>query len=134
MPLYMATCKSGKRDIWLQHVKTRVRVFTLSQQWTINTLRRLMQAHLSAAVTTSNEGTIRVLASTLASLGVLDTTRAIPAILSPVAPIEDPVIRILLQLVTGRGIAGISAACAVGSAVVRIILVVGFKDGEGLGL
>jgi hypothetical protein len=52
--------------------------------------------HLSAAVTAGNKSTIRVLATTLSSLGILDTGRAVSGTLSFAAPVKDPVVRILL--------------------------------------
>jgi hypothetical protein len=73
---------------------------------------------LSAAVTAGNKCAIRVLATALSGLGILDTGRAISGTLSVTAPIEDPVVRVLLQLIASRGSAGICTACAVGSTIV----------------
>lgn len=89
--------------------------------------------HSSAAVTAGNKSAIGVLAATLSGLGVLDTGGAVSGTLSLTAPVEDPVVRVGLELAVGRGGAGIRLACAVGSTVVGVVLVVGLKDGEGLG-
>lgn len=90
--------------------------------------------YLSTAITAGNESTIRVLATTISSVGRLDTGRAVSSTLATTAPIEDPVVRVLLQLTTGWGSAGIRTACAVGSAFNRVVLVVGLEDSECLGL
>ena len=91
------------------------------------------QKHLRAAVAAGNKSAIGVLATTLSSLGVLDTGCTVSGALSLITPVEDPVVRVLLQLRAGGGSAGVSTACSVGSAVVGVVLVVSLEDGEGLG-
>lgn len=89
--------------------------------------------YLNTAITAGNESTIRVLTTTLSGVGRLDTGRAVSGTLATSAPVEDPVVRVLLQLTTGRGSAGVRTAGAVGSALNGVVLVVGLEDGECLG-
>lgn len=91
------------------------------------------KARLSAAVTARNEGSIRVLTATDSSLGILDAASADTAVLSLVTPVEDPVVRVFLQLITGWRGAGVSAAGTVRSAGIIIVLVISLENGEGLG-
>lgn len=90
--------------------------------------------YLFTATAAGNESTIRVLTTTLSGLGRLDTGSTISGTRSTITPVEDPVVRVLLQLTAGWGSAGIRTACAVGSAFDRVVLVVGLEDGECLGL
>ena len=87
---------------------------------------------LRAAIRACNEFSGRVLASTLASLRVLDTTSALATALTLTAPEESPVIRVLGQLGGGRSGTGVCFASSVRSTVVGVVLVVDLEDGEGL--
>lgn len=89
--------------------------------------------NLSTAGAASNESTVRVLAATLSSVGVLDASGTVSGALSVIAPVEDPVVGIGLQLTAAGGFTGVSGACTVGSTVVGVVLVVSLEDGEGLG-
>lgn len=88
---------------------------------------------LLAAARACNEFSVRVLASTLASLRVLDTTSALATALTLTAPEESPVVLVLSQFRGSRGGTCVRFASSVGSAVVVIVLVVDLEDGEGLG-
>ena len=89
---------------------------------------------LLAAARACNEFSVRVLASTLASLRVLDTTSALATALTLTAPEESPVVLVLSQFRGSRGGTGVRFACSVGSTVVAVVLVIDLEDGESLGL
>jgi len=91
-------------------------------------------ARLNAAVRACNEFTRRVLAPTLASLRVLDTSGTLAAALTLTAPEESPVVRVLCQFGGCRYGTGVCFASSVGGTVVTIVLVVNLEDGESLGL
>lgn len=95
--------------------------------------RQQVRVHdLLAAVTPRNKSPIRVLAATVSSLRVLDAFRAKPSHLSIVIPIEDPGVLIILYFVTLGGITGVSTACTIGSAVGRVVFMIGLEHGECL--
>ena len=101
--------------------------------WSVLVQPAIHTLSLLAAVRTHNELPSRVLAPALASLRVLDATRSLTTALALVAPEESPVIGVLSHFRRSRGSAGVRFACSVGRAVVLVVLVVDFEDGEGLG-
>lgn len=95
------------------------------------TLHRKVRS--SAAARSSDELSIRVLTPTLASVGILDTTRTLSTALTISIPEESPVIIIRSHVTIGGGSASVRLASAVGGAVVVVVLVVDFEDGKSLG-
>lgn len=89
---------------------------------------------LLAAVRACNEFSGRVLASALASLGVLDAASTLTTALALTAPEECPVVLVLSQFRRSRGGTSVRFACSVGGTVVAVVLVVNLEDGEGLSL
>lgn len=89
---------------------------------------------LSAAIRASNKGPIRVLATALASLRVLDTVSTIPTVLALITPEEGPAVRVdVRHIIAGGRSARESRASTVRGAVVIVVCVVRDEDGVGLG-
>lgn len=89
-----------------------------------------LHQYLFAVASAVDKGTVRILAPTRAVLRALDAASALARGLASIAPEEGPLVSIALHRRSRR--AGVCLACAVGVAVVAIILMVLGENGKGL--